>query len=136
MSICPASTGTKPPAASAWRGRKLLELSGELAAANRRLETPSHQDGLTGIANRGAFDFLLGRQFAHAARHREPLSMVLCDVDHFKAGACKRETDLAARYGGEEFALALPDTPAEAALHVVEAAQRNVAALAIAIHRR
>jgi CheY-like chemotaxis protein len=65
--------------------RKLLDVSSELTAANQRLETLSHQDGLTGIANRRAFDFLLERQFAEAARQRSPFSVVLCDVDHFKA---------------------------------------------------
>jgi diguanylate cyclase (GGDEF)-like protein len=133
--------------------RKLLELSAELAAANRRLETLSHQDGLTGIANRRAFDFLIARQFAEAMRRREPLSVVLCDVDDFKAyndhyghlagdeclrqlaaalqRSCKRGTDVAARYGGEEFALVLPDTPQEGALRVFETVQRELAALAI-----
>jgi diguanylate cyclase (GGDEF)-like protein len=134
--------------------RKLLDVSNELAAANQRLETLSHRDALTGIANRRAFDFLFERMFAEAARRREPLSVVLCDVDHFKAyndhyghvagdeclkqvaaalaRSCKRTVDLAARYGGEEFALLLPDTPAAGALHVAEAARGEVAALDIA----
>ena len=134
--------------------RKLVDLSNELTAANQRLETISQQDGLTGIANRRAFDFLIERQFLDALRRREPLSVVLCDVDHFKAyndryghlagdeclrqvaaalaRSCKRATDVAARYGGEEFALLLPDTPAAGALRVVETAQREIAALAIA----
>jgi diguanylate cyclase (GGDEF)-like protein len=135
------------------RGR-LVEVSRELASANQRLETLVHQDGLTGIANRRAFDYLLERQFAHAVRSHEPLSIALCDVDQFKAyndryghpagdeclrkiGAaigrsCRRATDFAARYGGEEFALLLPDTPSSGALQVVEAARSEVAALAIA----
>jgi diguanylate cyclase (GGDEF)-like protein len=134
--------------------RKLLDVSNELTAANQRLEAISHQDGLTGIANRRAFDFLIERQFLDAQRRREPLSVVLCDVDHFKAyndkyghlagddclqkvakalaHSCKRATDVAARYGGEEFALILPDTPAEGAMRVVEVAQRELAAQAIA----
>jgi diguanylate cyclase (GGDEF)-like protein len=134
--------------------RKLIDLSNELTAANQRLETLSHQDGLTGIANRRSFDFLIERQFLEATRRKEAFSVVLCDVDHFKAyndryghlagdeclrkvaGAlarsCKRATDVAARYGGEEFALLLPETPSEGALIVVEAARRELAALAIA----
>ncbi|HEV7478036.1 MAG TPA: diguanylate cyclase [Burkholderiales bacterium] len=133
--------------------RKLIEVSNELTAANQRLETLSHQDGLTGIANRRAFDFLIERQFVEAQRRREPFAVVLCDVDHFKAyndqyghlagdeclrqvaaalaRSCKRATDVAARYGGEEFALLLPDTPAAGALRVVEIAQTELAALAI-----
>jgi diguanylate cyclase (GGDEF)-like protein len=134
--------------------RRLIEVSNELTAANQRLETLSHQDGLTGIANRRAFDFLIERQFVEAQRRREPFAVVLCDVDHFKAyndqyghlagdeclrqvaaslaRGCKRATDVAARYGGEEFALLLPDTPAAGALQVVETAQKELAALAIA----
>jgi diguanylate cyclase (GGDEF)-like protein len=134
--------------------RKLQEMSNELTAANQQLEKLSNQDGLTGIANRRAFDFLIERQFQDAVRRREPFSVVLCDVDHFKAyndnyghpagddclkqvaaalaRACKRTTDVAARYGGEEFALLLPDTPGAGAAHVAEIAKREVAALAIA----
>ncbi|HWM42348.1 MAG TPA: diguanylate cyclase [Burkholderiales bacterium] len=131
--------------------RKLLDVSSELTAANQRLEALSHQDGLTGIANRRAFDFLLERQFVEAARRRNAFSVVLCDVDHFKAyndhyghvagdeclrqvaralaRSCKRTIDVAARYGGEEFALLLPDTPSAGAQLVAEAARREVAAL-------
>ena len=134
--------------------RRLVDLSNELTAANQRLESLSHQDGLTGIGNRRAFDFLIERQFREAARRGEPFSVALCDVDHFKAyndryghlagddclrrvatalaRACKRPTDVAARYGGEEFALLLPETSSEGAAQVVERARQEVAALAIA----
>lgn len=134
--------------------RKLLEVSRELTAANLRLEALSQQDGLTGIANRRAFDFLIGRHFAESVRRRDAaLSVALCDVDHFKAyndqyghvagdeclrqvatalaGTCRRAIDVAARYGGEEFALLLPDTPAEGAMVVVEKARRALAGLAL-----
>jgi diguanylate cyclase (GGDEF)-like protein len=133
--------------------RKLLEVSKELSAANLRLEALSQQDGLTGIANRRAFDFLIARHFAQSERRRDTLSVVLCDVDHFKAyndqyghvagdeclrqvaaalaGSCRRAIDVAARYGGEEFALLLPDTPAEGAMIVAEKARQALAALAL-----
>lgn len=132
---------------------KLLDVSKELAAANQRLEGLANQDALTGMANRRAFDALIDREVAHAIRTREPLSIALCDVDHFKAyndryghpagdeclrrvgGAimrsCRRATDFAARYGGEEFVLLLPGTPPEGALQVVEKARRELAALAL-----
>ena len=132
---------------------KLVDMSKELSAANQRLETLANQDALTGIANRRGFDTLIEREIARALRSKEPLSVALCDVDHFKAyndryghpagdeclrkiGAamaksCRRGTDFAARYGGEEFALLLPDTPAEGALKVVETARQEVAAIAI-----
>lgn len=134
--------------------RKLLDVSNELTTANQRLETLSQQDGLTGIANRRSFDSLLERYFVHAVRRREPFSVVLCDVDHFKAyndryghaagdeclkqvaaafaRSCRRGVDVAARYGGEEFALLLPDTPSAGAVLVANMARREVDALAIA----
>lgn len=137
--------------------QRLVELSAQLTATNQRLETLSQQDGLTGIANRRAFDHRLAMHFAHAARKHEPLSLVLCDVDHFKpfndcyghlagdeclrqiasvlARHAKRATDLAARYGGEEFAVILPDTPAEGARKVVGAMRDELASLAI-VHER
>ena len=132
---------------------KLVDMSKDLTAANQRLETIANQDALTGIANRRAFDNLIDRELAHAVRSREPLSVALVDVDHFKAfndryghpagdqclraigGAitrsCKRATDFAARYGGEEFVLLLPCTPAQGALQVIETLRREVGALAI-----
>jgi len=133
--------------------QRLLELSKELTTANQRLETLSQQDGLTGVANRRAFDYRIPLQFAHAARQKEPLSVVMCDVDHFKAfndhyghpagdeclkqvsaalaQSCKRATDFVARYGGEEFALLLPATPPDGALRVIDTARRELARLAI-----
>ena len=133
--------------------QRLHELSQELAASNRRLEAIAQQDGLTGVANRRAFDHRAGLQFAHAARQKEALSLVLCDVDHFKAYndqyghpagdeclkqvaaalacACKRATDLVARYGGEEFVLLLPATPRQGALKVIDAARTELARLAL-----
>ncbi len=134
--------------------QKLIDLSSQLTAANLRLEALSEQDGLTGIANRRAFDNRVALHFALAERQKHPLSVALCDVDHFKsyndryghpAGddclrqvaaaltrACKRATDFAARYGGEEFAVVMPDTPAEGALIVMERARSELASLALA----
>lgn len=133
--------------------RKLREISDELSSANRRLEQVSQLDGLTGLANRRHFDGFLAHRMADARRRREPLSLVLCDVDFFKpyndqyghvagdeclkrvagvvAGACRRDTDLAARYGGEEFVLVLPDTPAAGAEIVAERARHDLATLGI-----
>jgi len=90
-------------------------------------------DVLTGIANRRRLDETLEREWLRSRRSREPLALVLVDVDYFKlyndryghpagdvclhqvaqalTGACLRPGDLVARYGGEEFALVLPQTP-------------------------
>ena len=125
-----------------------------LAQANRDLSQQALRDGLTGLANRRAFDQALRQQFLQARRDGTPLSLVMLDVDHFKkfndcyghtAGDdCLRRIgevllaqqhraeDLAARYGGEEFVLLLPQTDTDGALQVAESIRRTVAGLCIA----
>jgi len=91
----------------------------------------SRTDALTGLANRKHFDGRLARLITDSASVAAPLSLVMCDVDHFKrfndtyghltgdhvlrlvANTIKqtvRGRDFAARYGGEEFAVILPET--------------------------
>lgn len=124
--------------------RKRLEL---------KLESLAMRDGLTGIANRRAFDTALAREVARSRRLASPLSLLMIDADRFKrfnddhghlAGdtclksiaalvgmSARRPTDLAARYGGEELALLLPDTSLEAARAIATDLCRQVQALAI-----
>ena len=125
----------------------------ERVAMARELERLATTDPLTGLGNRRRFDEHVETEIARAARSGEPLSLLLCDVDHFKRyndryghqlgdacltqvaraldGVIRRPADLAARYGGEEFALVLPGTSREGALSMAERARAAVRDLAI-----
>jgi diguanylate cyclase (GGDEF)-like protein len=109
-------------------------------------------DGLTQIANRRRFDEYLFQEWGRHIRMQQPLSLLICDVDHFKlyndgqghqAGdeclkivakainQCYRAGDLVARYGGEEFAMVLPLTNRAGAVQVAERVRAAVAAAAL-----
>ncbi len=124
-----------------------------LAIANQKLSELSVTDGLTNIANRRHFDTILTQELARHARSGELLSLILLDIDHFKAfndnyghvkgdeclrliGQVLRESairpaDLAARYGGEEFACILPETDCHGAIILAEKIRNGIEALAI-----
>lgn len=133
---------------------RLLELSDELRLANEQLTRLSHEDALTGLPNRRALDARLQQEILAAQRDKQSLTLVLCDIDHFKGfndklghiegddclrrvaqllqQTCRRPRDLAARYGGEEFALILPGTPRSGAMTFARAVLRTLATTAIA----
>jgi diguanylate cyclase (GGDEF)-like protein len=132
---------------------RLVQNSADLRVANEALLQMSMQDGLTGLANRRAFDTYLAEQLAIAQRHKRPLTLLVVDADHFKAyndqyghqagddclkaiadalsTCCHRPGDLAARHGGEEFSLILPDTDRAGATHIAAAVLDAVARLHI-----
>ena len=125
----------------------------QLRGQAEALRAQSYVDGLTGIANRRHFDVALDRELRRAIRNDGQLSLLLMDIDSFKAyndhfghqqgDAClihvaeafaatlQRPADLAARYGGEEFAAVLPDTAQEQAAQVAETIRARIASLAI-----
>lgn len=125
-------------------------LEQQLQADNQILQKMATQDGLTGIANRRAFDEKLAYEWKLGRREGTSLVLVLCDVDYFKAyndtyghvlgdqclraiagvldTVIRRPADMAARYGGEEFALILPNTTIEGALHIVNRLRRTLQA--------
>ncbi|WP_426340182.1 diguanylate cyclase [Pseudoduganella sp. S-14] len=96
-----------------------------------QLRELSIRDALTQLYNRRHFDEQANTLFNQAVRHKRPLALVICDIDHFKkindtyshatgdtvlrhVGAILRKhmrlSDLVARYGGEEFVMAFPET--------------------------
>jgi len=105
------------------------------------------------LANRRYFDQTLAREFLRLGRHKSQCSLIMVDIDHFKAfndsaghvagddclrrigavlrSVCMRASDLAARYGGEEFAVILPETDVEEARLLAERIREGIVRLAI-----
>ena len=125
----------------------------QLLESNMELRRLTNSDGLTGLGNRRYLDEYLGAEWARAARDGREISLLMIDVDHFKAyndiyghiagdealkrvagtifACCDRSTDLAARFGGEEFAMVLPGKSAGATRLIAEKLRRAVEAMQI-----
>ncbi|WP_229411171.1 MULTISPECIES: GGDEF domain-containing protein [unclassified Massilia] len=116
------------------------------------LEQLATRDGLTGLANRRCFDDTLQAEWARAQRQGQPLSLLMVDVDNFKAfndanghlggdeclkriatavASEMRANDLVARYGGEEFAVILPNQSLKGAASVAERIRTRVEQLQV-----
>jgi len=128
--------------------RRIAERTAELEQANRKLAELAVIDGLTGVPNRRALERALARGWQRCAVHREPLALVMVDVDHFKryndglghqagdallrrvaailTAAVHGVDEMAARYGGEEFVLVLPGVGLDEAVARAEAVRGEV----------
>lgn len=133
--------------------RSLHDSQRQLESLNAELLQLAHRDGLTGLFNRRYFDDRFLDEWRRAARGQHPLSLIMIDVDHFKAyndhyghlagddclkqiaaillGCARRSSDVVARYGGEEFVALLPETPSAGAVSIAERLLRNIDELCI-----
>ncbi len=123
------------------------EMSRELDVERKRLRSESQSDSLTGLFNMRYFRLQLVEEFSRSQRYSRPLTLLMLDVDHFKAYNDRnghpagdivlkevsrilirnvRGTDVVARYGGEEFVVLLPETPLDAGLNVAEKIRKAV----------
>jgi len=124
-----------------------VRLSQQLARAEAQLKTIAAEDPLTGLLNRRRFLELADVEWARARRHGRPQSLLLLDVDGFKAvndrhghlagdetlrqlasacRTCLRRTDLLGRYGGDEFIVLLPETEEPGAMLMAERIRRTI----------
>jgi two-component system cell cycle response regulator len=108
----------------------------------KRQQSLATHDGLTGLCNHREFQHLLEGAITRSLRYKDPLALVICDLDHFKKindthghrfgdvvlksvaellqSSVREDIDVAARYGGEEFALVLEKTDSKTAQETVE----------------
>lgn len=132
---------------------QLEKMNKQLIEVNLKLEKLSLTDSLTGISNRFAFDREIKAEWDRCKRHSFPLSLLMIDVDFFKAfndnyghqtgdecikkitgvlSTCaRRSSDMAARYGGEEFVIIFPYTKKEQAIRLAESVRKSVEELSI-----
>jgi diguanylate cyclase (GGDEF)-like protein len=126
----------------------LLQQARELSA----MRALADRDALTGLANRRAFDSQLAGEWARWERYGRTFSLLMFDIDHFKAINDKlghdggdevleevaralaktlRNIDFAARYGGEEFAVLLPETGLKFAIDIAERLRARIEVLQV-----
>jgi two-component system chemotaxis family response regulator WspR len=125
----------------------------QLLDTNLVLQRLMNSDGLTGLSNRRHFDEYLELEWRRAMREQGQLSLMMIDVDYFKAyndsfghlegdealrqvakairASGSRPSDLPARYGGEEFALVLPNTSPGGARLLAEKLRQTIAGMSI-----
>jgi diguanylate cyclase (GGDEF)-like protein len=132
--------------------REVARKNKELEGANRTIQHIARTDALTGLMNRGTLNEMLPLELARAQRQNQPLTLVLGDVDHFKAindtfghvvgdrvltavgkllSAQVRPYDLAARFGGEEFVLLFPGAACMEGVQIADRLRTKIGSLQI-----
>lgn len=135
-------------AAVAERSQDLVREVARRQAAEEELRRQASVDPLTGANNRRRFLQLAERELKRSRRYRRPLSMLMFDIDHFKAindkyghsvgdealkctvATCEatlRDHDILARIGGEEFVVLLPECTVDMAERVAERLRQALA---------
>lgn len=130
---------------------RIAMIQDELHGTKLKMELLAYQDTLTGLVNRRGFDKAMELEMARSLKEKDPLSLILIDVDQFKSfndnyghqagdeclqkvaqtlqeSMC-RPADIVARYGGEEFAVVLPNTTAQQAVAVAKRVNEKFAQL-------
>lgn len=119
----------------------------------KRLKRQAVFDALTGIPNHRGFLETISKEFKRSRRDQQPLSIIMCDIDNFKAyndtyghssgdlclkkvaqtinNTLKRPVDFCARYGGEEFVVILPNTALDGAMQLAEKIRLNIEGMGI-----
>lgn len=133
--------------------KRIAGLQEFVSRSKRRLSELAFRDHLTGLYNRRSFDARLRDEVERSGRYRRPFSLLMIDIDHFKAcndtyghqkgddvlrgvgriiTSSVRQSDFTARYGGEEIAVILPETGAKQGEQVAEKVRRGVEELSSA----
>lgn len=129
---------------------RILSLETSLKMSMAKIHELSIRDRLTGSFNRVYMDYQLAQEIMRSARYHHVLSVIMCDLDHFKAvndtyghlagdvvlkhcvdcltSSFRNGVDWLARYGGEEFVLVLPETDLAGAVLVAERMRQRIAA--------
>ena len=139
-------------------GIRILELERSLRKSNTEIRILSITDPLTGCYNRGYLSERLPQEIKRAKRYRHPLSLVLCDIDHFKkvndiyghqtgdqvliqfvqciTESIRDTVDWVVRYGGEEFIAVVPETDFSGAYIMAERLRTTISQTAIKIQEK
>lgn len=134
--------------------QRVLQATEELRRQKEAAERSARIDPLTGLLNRRAFNELAEREIQRARRFRQPMSLLVIDLDRFKsindshghlvgdavledfarvASEQLRSLDIIARLGGEEFVVLLPGTDPESAFQLAERMRQAIASNSMAL---